>query len=451
MEHDGESRRKPLLIKVWLALSALLPVGVVAAARILHKRQGAAPERFDERLGHAPVSRPAGRLIWVHAASVGEVASVARLARDISAQKNTKILVTTTTVTGSATVARLIPDAMHQLLPLDTPAPVRRFLNHWHPDAALFVEGDLWPRIILSLSTSGCPIALINARASRTRRRFRAAFAALLTPMRLITVQDAALIDEFRSLGMHPARLSAPGNLKADIDLPSVDHGVCARLRDAATDRGIWAAVSTHPGEETDVLDVHAELPGAPLLILVPRHPARAHALAAELARRGFAYTRHSKGETPTPETDIHLVDAMGATGTVYAAAGLAFIGGSLVKGYGGHTPFEPIALGCAVVSGPHVQNFATAFHALQAADAACLVPDKATLVSRITTLLSDKDARQSMQNAALAAHAAHGGASRRTLRTLHAALPDVFAAVPASQDNKTTAFAVSGSPDAEC
>jgi 3-deoxy-D-manno-octulosonic-acid transferase len=286
--------------------------------------------------------------------------------------------------------------------------------------------------MILTLETRGCPMVLLNARASRTCDRLAAVSARLLAPMRLITVQDAALIGGLVGLGVDPGRIASAGNLKADIDPPQVDDAARAALVQAATERGLWAAVSTLAGEEPIVLDVQAKcsgqacLGGQPLLILVPRHPDRGDGLAADLARRGLRFTRHSLAQVPDATTQVHLVDALGVTGTVCAAAGLAFVGGSLVPGHGGHTPYEPIALGCAVLSGPHLRNFASAYAALQAMRASEIVPDASALAARVGFLLADEPARHAMQAAALTAYGAQRGATARTLDARSQALPGV-------------------------
>lgn len=413
-----------MLIRFWLGLTAVAPIILIWSARFAHRRQNAEPQRLAERLGHASLARPDGRLIWIHAASVGEVASVVKLARSLADQSNSSLLVTTTTATGAATVARRLPQALHQFLPIDTPDAVSRFLNHWHPDAALFVEGDLWPRMILSLEGRNCPTALINARASRSRGRFPSVYSRLLSRMHLITVQEPDLLDELRALGLDPARLHAPGNLKADVAAPPVNQIMRGQIASAAADRGLWAGVSTHPGEETALLDVRASLAGNPLLVLVPRHPERGDDLAAELNRRGLIFARHSKGEVPDAQTQVHLLDVLGETGTVYAAVGVAFIGGSLAPGSGGHTPYEPLALGCAILSGPHVRNFEAAYKSLQAAGAAYMVPDSSALAAEISALLQDKSRLNAMQNAAQETQSTQGGATERTLDLIATSLP---------------------------
>ncbi|MCF6315096.1 MAG: 3-deoxy-D-manno-octulosonic acid transferase [Marinosulfonomonas sp.] len=416
--------RLPMLLRFWFLLTAVAPMILAWRARFSHRQQNAEQERFAERLGHASLARPAGPLIWIHAASVGEVTSVVKLARNLVKHSNASILMTTTTATGASTVTRLLPEAVHQFLPIDTPGAVFRFLNHWHPDAAFFVEGDLWPRMILSLETRNCPMALVNVRASRSRDRFPSVYSKLLSHMHLITAQDPSLLDGLRALGLDHARLHAPGNLKADIDAPPVNKIIRTRITSAAADRGLWACVSTHPGEETAILDTQARISGDPLLVLVPRHPERGGDLAAELSRRGLNFSRHSKGDLPDTRTQVHLVDVLGETGTVYAAVGVAFIGGSLVAGPGGHTPYEPLALGCAILSGPHVRNFDAAYKYLQAEGAAYMVPDSRALATEVGALLQDKNRLDAMQNAAQETQSTQGGATERTLDLIAASLP---------------------------
>ncbi|MFN4100386.1 MAG: 3-deoxy-D-manno-octulosonic acid transferase [Pararhodobacter sp.] len=416
----------PLLIRLWLGLTALAPGLLNVLARRSHARMGADPARLGERSGRATRERPAGRLVWIHAASVGEVVSVTALARAVTAQTGASLLVTTATATGAATVAQRLPEALHQFLPVDTPRAVASFLTHWRPDAALFVEGDLWPRLIRELAGHGTPMALINARASRSRTRAPRSSGALLAPMHLVTVQEEALRGGLIALGLDPARIHAPGNLKADIPPPPVDDATRDRIIAAATGRAVWAAVSTHPGEEAIVLDAHAQLAGDPLLLLAPRHPDRGDELAGELARRGLHVTRHSTGALPGTTTQVHLVDTLGETGTIYAATGLALVGGSLLAGPGGHTPYEPASLGCAVLTGPHVRNFQAAFTALQAAGAAREVRDAADLARVLTGLLADPGALHAMQQAAQAEQQRQGGATARTLTLLAPILPSV-------------------------
>lgn len=408
----------PALIRLYLAATAAVPGILRQQARKAHGTQGADPARFAERLGKPTLARPEGRLVWLHAASVGEVASVVRLAEGVRAL-GLSLLVTTATATGAEKVAQALPQALHQFLPIDTPAAVAGFLDHWRPDAALFVEGDLWPRMVLALARRGTAMALLNARASRSRDRFPSVYAALLAPMALVTVQDGLVLQGLERLGLEPGRLHAPGNLKADVAPPAVDAALQAALVAAAAGRGLWAAVSTHAGEEEVVLAAQGGLRRKPLLLLAPRHPARAEAVTALLQRRGLSFTRHSRGEVPDIATEVHLIDQLGLTGSLYAASGLTFLGGSLLPGIGGHTPYEPAALGCAVLSGPHVRNFEAAYAGLIRAGAAQGVADARALGEAVEALLGDAPALRAMQAAALACHKAEAGATAATLDLL--------------------------------
>lgn len=408
--------RRPLLVNIYLMLTALAPTALEHGFKRLHSRQGADPKRVSERFGHAGLPRPDGRLIWIHASSVGEVTSVSKLAREIMSQTGASLLITTMTATGGQIVARNLPEALHQFLPVDTPAAVDRFLAYWQPAATFFVEGDLWPRMISKLAGSDIPIALLNARSSRSRKRFRRSFEYLLAPMALITVQDEKLRNEFITLGVDEKNVKAPGNLKTDIEPLSVNKERCAQIAASATDRWVWAAVSTHPAEEEVVLDAYAQLPGNPVLVLVPRHPDRGNAVADMLVHRGLHFTRESAGEIPQAETQVHLVDVLGETGFVYSAAKLAFIGGSLFKGIGGHTPYEPAMFDCGIISGPHVDNFSTAYTELRRMGAAREAQDAQDLSNIIIQLMSDPEALANMQRSARKVQQLQSGAAKRTM-----------------------------------
>ena len=417
-------KMKPtLLLRLWFGLTRMVPGLFDALIRRAHLRQGADPARLGERFGRASVDRPHGPLIWIHAASVGEVISVSALARMIAAQTKAQILITTTTATGAKTASERLPDALHQFLPIDTPDAVSRFVAHWRPNAALFVEADLWPRLLLTLTAQSVPMALLNARPSKTRKRAPHSMEALLHDFSLVTVQDVALAQEFIDLGLASTRIKAPGNLKADVPAPRVDEALAQQFRAAATRRPIWAATSTHPGEEEIILDAYGAMERDSLLILVPRHPERGDAIAAELIRRRMVFSRHSSATLPDSETQVHLLDAIGDLGTVYTVADLALVGGSLLDRVGGHTPYEPAQLGCAILSGPYVENFRAAYGALCASGAVVTVRNGPELTANLNRLFSDKTALKTMRDAARAEQERHSGAVERTFSMIAALL----------------------------
>lgn len=409
------------MLRAYLGLTALAPGLLAGMARRAHSRQGADPARLPERMGHPSAPRPGGPVIWVHAASVGEVASVMDLATELAQDADASLLITTTTQTGAQTAVRRMPKgAVHQFQPIDTTASVTRFLDHWRPDLALFVEADLWPRTIAACTARAIPMALLNARPSRSRQKAPRLWRALLSPMAVITAQTPDTAAGLVALGLNADRVTCPGNLKADLAPQPVDAGALAALRDGFGDRPVWAAVSTHPGEEALLLDAQAGLgPNAPALILMPRHPERGPEVAQLIQSRGMAMAQRSTGARPNAQTQVYLADTLGETGLAYALTGLVFLGGSLLPGPGGHTPFEPAAAGAAILHGPHVDNFADAFAQMNAAGAARQITDAEDLAKAITQVIASP-ARAQMQQAAHDFMQGQRGARERSLALLH-------------------------------
>ncbi|MBM1219434.1 hypothetical protein JQU17_04435 [Ponticoccus sp. SC2-23] len=407
----------PWAVRAYLAVTAIAPIVLTRPAARAHARQGAESARWQERLGRPALQRPGGPLIWLQAASVGELTSSIAMASELADETGATLLITTATATGAETASRRMqPGALHQFQPLDTPKAVSRFLDHWRPDLALFVEADLWPRTILACEARGISMALLNARASRSRARAPRVARALLSRMAVITAQSGMVRDALVSLGLDAGRVHAPGDLKADTPLLPCDAASLASLESATDGRPVWAAVSTHPGEEEIVLEAQAHVrdqsPDA-ILLLVPRHPERGDEIMDAISRSGHSVRRRSTGETPG-DASVYLVDTLGETGLVYRLARLALVGGSLLAGPGGHTPFEPAALGTAILHGPHVRNFHDAFQALDTAGAARSVEDAQSLAEAVTDLLAS-DRAKIMGDAARAYAEAQSGARAAT------------------------------------
>jgi len=410
------SGRRGGLLPLYHCLTWLLPVVPRTLARRAHLRQGASVARLGERRGQATLPRPQGALLWVHAASVGEVAAVAPLAARLATTCGARLLVTTTTATGGEAVARLLPAALHQFLPADAPRDVARFLDRWRPDLAIMVESDLWPNLLATTRARRTPLALVNARASRSRRRMPRTQAALLAGFDLITTQDGAVRDAILALGLPPARVIAAGDLKAATPAPAADPDVLARLAQSLGPRRRWAAVSTHPADLPQVLAAHAaarRLHPDLLLILVPRHPDRPGATDGVLPDM----PRWSRRETPAPDAPVWVVDTIGDTGLVYALAPLVFLGGSFGP-EGGHNPWEPALAGAAVLAGPRTPHAAAAYGALVAAGGAEVVADGDALGEAVATLTASP-ALARMQTAARATATGASAALERTLVAL--------------------------------
>ncbi len=412
-----------LLLRVWRGVTSLAPSVVLRPVLRAHARQGADPARLCERQGQPTLPRPAGELIWVHAASVGEFIAVRDLLSDLLATRpGVSILVTTTTQTGAAAVARsTLPRTSHQFLPADTPATVDRFLDYWRPALAVFVEGDLWPNILAGLDRRGTPRALVNARPSRTRARLRYSMTALLRPFGVITAQDADVAQGLIAMGLAPSRVAAVGDLKADAAPLADDPALRTTLTNAIGVRPLWSAVSTHPADEDPVLSAQAVLrqthPDA-LLLLVPRHPDRAEALCDACVSKGLSVARRSTGQTPDATTAVYLADTIGETGTFFRLSQIVFLGGSFGQ-EGGHNPYEPLRLGAALLHGPRVRHFSHVYAALDAQGAARRVTDGAMLGQAVATWLDDPAALDRAVAAGAQAMADMGGARSRTLARL--------------------------------
>lgn len=364
----------------YLGLSAVAgPLYRLAQRRRLRQGKESA-DRAAERQGISAIPRTPGPLIWFHAASVGETLSILGLIERLLADRpNARVLVTSTTLTSAQLLATRLPDrAIHQFSPFDTPAAVRRFLDHWRPDLAIWIESELWPRLLQETYRRGVPMLLLNARVSdRTAARWRRwprTARALLAPFRAILVQEAGTAALMRDLGVEAARLQVSGSLKEELPPPAADPADLDRMRRALGGRGCWLAASTHEGEEEPLLRAHdlafGTGPEAPVLIIAPRHPERGPALAARLAEAGRAVALRSAGQLPDARTAIYIADTIGEMGLWYRLCNICFLGGSLAR-VGGHNPYEPILLDCAVIHGPHVFNFAGIYAKLAAAGAA--------------------------------------------------------------------------------
>jgi 3-deoxy-D-manno-octulosonic-acid transferase len=411
----------PLALRLYrlAAIAAAPPL----ASRLLAwrlKRGKEHPARLAERYGEASLPRPTGPLIWLHGASVGEMLAVIPLIERIRAQ-NFAVLVTSGTVTSAALAEQRLPaGAFHQFIPLDAPRFVGRFLDHWRPDLALFVESDLWPNLILACADRAVPMILVNGRVSeRSFSRWRllpGAIAALLERFDLCLAQSSADAERYAQLGA--PRISSIGNLKLDVPAPPVDQSTLRELKSIIGARVVIAAASTHAGEETAIIAAHRRLRAkcpSLLTVIAPRHPERGPGIA-ELAKvAGLAVALRSRGDLPKPDVDVFIADTLGELGLIYRLAPIVFMGGSLAS-HGGQNPIEAIRLGAAVVHGPHVWNFAEIYATLDEAHGAELIPDAEALTARLTGWLAKPAARTAVADAAILTVGKLGGALERTL-----------------------------------
>jgi 3-deoxy-D-manno-octulosonic-acid transferase len=413
----------PMTLRVYRKLSsAIVPLAPALIKRRL-KQGKEDPARVGERRGMSQDIRPLGPLVWIHGASVGEVLAAAALIESLRAL-NIRILLTSGTVTSAAIVANRFPaDIIHQYVPYDSPRYVARFLDHWQPSLALFIESDLWPNLILSSAARRLPMVLINGRMSQRSfprwRRMSNTISALLGKFEVCLAQSQVDAERFAALGSRNVVIT--GNLKLDVPAPPADADRLERLMAVTRGRPIVVAASTHPGEEEILLEAHRTLAGffpSLLTVIVPRHANRGEAIAQTIAAAGLHAALRSREELPIATTDIYVADTMGELGLFYRLAPIVFMGGSLVP-HGGQNPIEAVKLGASIVHGPHVFNFTDVYEALDRAGGARIAGSREALVKQLGQLLDDPAARQVSVDAAGRVVEQLGGALQRTLTSL--------------------------------
>lgn len=415
--------RLPGTLRVYrgFAAAAAPLTPLLLSYRLKHGKED--PARLSERRGEPNMVRPPGSLVWLHGASVGEITAVLPLIEHIRAQ-GFQVLVTSGTVTSAELAQQRLPQGViHQFVPLDAPRFVASFLEHWRPDLALFVESDLWPNLVLASSARNIPVVLVNGRLSqRSFSRWSlipSTIGALLKRLDLCLAQSQADATRFTKLG--GPRVLMTGNLKLDVPAPPVDPAEFEAVKAALGGRIVFAAASTHPGEETVVIEAHQRLrqnfPGL-LTIIAPRHPSRGLAVAEQAVAAGSKVALRSRGDKPDMETEIYVADTVGELGLIYRLAPIVFMGGSLI-GHGGQNPIEAVKLGAAILHGPHVWNFTDIYTALDQAHGAALVSDPAKLATYIGAWLSSPAEREAVAEAGQRTVTALGGALERTVRAL--------------------------------
>lgn len=419
-----------------------LPLALYAAATglieplapaLLRRRADRGKEdaaRLSERLGRPALARPDGPLAWLHGVSVGESLSLLPLIAGLRVRRpDLKLLVTSGTVTSAEVLAKRLPEGViHQFAPVDAPGAAARFLDHWRPGAALFVESELWPNLIVAAKSRGVRLALLSARMTEASAkgwsRAPATARVLLRAFDLILPQDAATQARLARLG---GDLGPSLNLKLVGDAPPVDATVAASLKAGAGGRRIVLAASTHPGEEPLIAEAFraAARDGPPAVLAVaPRHPDRGPQVAAELRALGFTVARRAAGEALGATTTAYVADTLGELGAFYAAADAVVMGGSFVPGVGGHNPLEAARLEAAIVTGPHVSN-AREIYAEMLADAAVIeAADGPALARHVGGLLANPVIAQRIGEAASAYAGRQGAALADALALIDPLLP---------------------------
>lgn len=372
--------------------------------RLLEKRIKAGkedPARLHERQGNPEKPRPNGPLAWIHAASVGEAQSALILLESLHKNRpGLSIMVTTGTVTSADLMKKRLPDyAFHQFYPLDHPGWVASFLDHWQPDMAFWMESELWPNMLREIGERKIPAALVNARLSDKSftgwRLLKPFITKVLSSFDIVLAQTSKDAAHYVALGAK--KVVVTDNLKFSAAPLPVDESALEKLDDAAGTRPVWVYASTHDGEEDMACRIHKtlklDIPDL-LTIIVPRHPDRREEVLKTCC--GHELKCGLRGDTkrlPDKDEDIYIADTMGELGLFYKFAPVAMIGRSFSNdGGGGHNPVEAAQLGCAVLTGPHVQYQKQLFEEMTEGGAATQVRTEQELLTSLETLLTDPE-----------------------------------------------------------
>ncbi|MBD8897363.1 lipid IV(A) 3-deoxy-D-manno-octulosonic acid transferase [Rhodanobacter sp. DHG33] len=390
--------------------------------------------RWAERFGFFNAPLNLRDSLWVHAVSVGEVNAAEPLIKALKRDyPGAPLVVTTVTPTGTARVRQLFGDSVfHIYLPYDLPYAVNRFLAGVRPRLALIVETEIWPNLYFACRRRGIPLMIVNARLSERSLRgyrprpLRGMVRAALSCVDLVAAQSQTDAERYRLIGAPPERVMVCGNLKSDMPVPQDAPAAGERLREHwGAGRPVWIAASTHEGEEQAVLEAHLEvlkhLPDA-LLLIAPRHPERFRPVEHAVRSLGFAFGSYGADGMPSPSHQVFVIDAMGQLMPFYAAAGVAFVGGSLVP-IGGHNALEPASLGTPVLVGPHTFNSEEITASLIDDGGALRVPGSGALGETVLRLLCDEGRRRDMGRAARRVFERERGAVGRLMALIAAQL----------------------------
>ncbi|MDP2977763.1 MAG: lipid IV(A) 3-deoxy-D-manno-octulosonic acid transferase [Thiobacillus sp.] len=412
------ARRQPEYLQHWGERFGFY--GDLTAAAVPHAGH------FIPATGHSVPPTPTFKTFWIHAVSVGETRAAQPLIAALRERfPACRILLTHMTPTGRAASVALFGDSVERVyLPYDTPGAMRRFLRHFRPTLGLIMETELWPNLIDACHAQGLPLLLVNARLSEKSARRYARFPRLARQAleQLSAISAIGEDDALRLRALGAAAVTVTGNMKFDMTPPAEQLEIGAMLRGRIGTRPVFLCASTREGEEALILDAWQAKVGAgdtaqcaTLLVIVPRHPQRFDAVAQHVRQCGLKMQRRSDDAPVAADTQVWLGDSMGEMFAYYAAADVAFVGGSLLD-FGCQNLIEPCAVGVPVLIGPSTFNFAEAARAALAAGAARQIGNAAGLVEQAQTIMADEACKQAMGDAGRAFAARHRGATRRTM-----------------------------------
>jgi len=386
---------------------------------------------WAERFGVLPFTIPK-KSIWIHAVSFGEsVAATPLIEHLLQKHPATPIVITNTTPTGRGYIRKKFEGRLkNAYFPYDTPVTLKRFYRHANPMCLVIIETELWPNLLRFCHQHDVKTILANARLSERSAKGYARWPKLVTPMMhelsFVAAQDKAGGQRFVALGLAPEKLVVTGSIKFDLPIPEDIDQKAAVLKQILGKRPIWIAASTHEGEEKHILAAHQlirkQCPNA-LLLWVPRHPERFEPVKTLCEKASLGVITRSNGKPCTKDTAVFVGDTMGEMLLFYAAAQIAFIGGSLIP-IGGHNMLEAAALEVPVLTGPNVQNFTQIAKQLKEARALKVVQNSKALATEVITLFEDESQRTAMGQAGATIVAENRGALKRLCALVDQVIP---------------------------
>ena len=403
-------------------------------------RHGKYVAGFGERLGSLAPLENAVHVVWIHCVSVGETQAARPLLNGIRKRfPNHTIAVSTTTLTGQNLAREIFKDHAARIFyfPFDWSWTVRRALNAIRPSSVLIMETEIWPGFLRECESRGIPVAIVNGRLSQQSfRRYqwiKRFLKRVLTGIDLAAMQTEVDAERIRALGMGPERVVVAGNLKFDAGTIAPSNLVTKELRErfnfTETAPPLIIAASTHEPEESLILEAFRQTralgnPKARLL-LAPRHPERFDEVASMLDKSSLSWTRRSSVASESDRNcDVVLLDTIGELASVYFLGEIVFVGGSIARS-GGHNILEPAAAGAAIITGPHIHNFAAINQVFLDQEAIIQLPlgnDSDTtfeLARTLAKLLTDNQLRQELKQRAKQVLNQNLGATDRTLNYL--------------------------------
>tara|TARA_Y100000748_G_scaffold296285_1_gene288909 strand:+ start:612 stop:1856 length:1245 start_codon:yes stop_codon:yes gene_type:complete len=405
-----------MLLRIYKIISYLIYPFVPIYLRNRLNSEKELKDRINERYGYSRIDRKKGKLVWLHAASIGESISILPVVKELEKNKRIKQILVTTGTTTSAKIMneRLKGKAFHQFLPIDIPIFVERFLNHWNPSVSIFVESEIWPNFIFALRKRRSKLMILNGRMTVKSfngwLRFKKTTLKLFANFDLCCAQSSESAFFYKNLGIKNTIYT--GNLKFSSEPEKSDNKKLKILEKMVRNRKILLAASTHEGEEEIIANITLSLKKKDknfLSIIVPRHPNRTEFFSNKQKLR-IAY--RSKGQDINQNTNIYIADTVGELNLFYELANFVFVGGSLVS-HGGQNPIEAALLGKTIIHGPNIMNFADVYEILNHMKLTSLVKNERQLKmyiednykryninsSKVASTRIKKEGKQALQN----------------------------------------------------